>query len=248
MALDMDNLAGLAGEVIGEVADFEDNWGWPGLKVTGRVLRADHPEWKQYTFDVAAQRPEAVRTREAVNQRVFHGLAPKGFRRKAQTEGEAHQRMLRQVAENEKLLTDVMQLRDLKHGIASILCKELRINGESEILRNGITYDLNTVEGREAFLDHALWQFDRDGERVQVAVPVHQQNSTGPLLDDAGEPVRNTLAGWNLGDAIAALLRDSAEETERFVRGRKADALEPSGASSTGLSASGSPSPSNDGG
>lgn len=248
MALDMDNLAGLAGEVIGEVADFEDNWGWPGLKVTGRVLRADHPEWKQYTFDVAAQRPEAVRTREAVNQRVFHSLAPKGFRKQAKTEGEAHQRMLRQVAENEKLLTEVMVVRDQKPGIAALLCKELRINGESEVLRNGVTYDLDTIEGRRAILSHATWESERDGEKVEVAVPVHQQNGAGPLLDDEGEPVRNTLAGWNLGDALARLIRDSAEETERFVKGRKADALEPSSGTSTGPSASGSPSPSGVGG
>lgn len=244
MALNMDNLAGVAGEVIGEVAPFEDDWGWPGIKVTGLVLRADHPKWKEYTFGVAASRPEAVKTREAVNARVFHGLAPKGFRKQAKTEGEAHQRMLRQVAENERLITDVMLVRELKPGLAALLCKELRINGEAQVIRNGVTYDLDTIEGRLAILNHATWESELDGEKVEVALPVHRQNGSGPEVDAAGEPVRNTYAGWNFGDALAARIRDCAEETERFVRCRKADALEPSGAMSAGPSGSGSTFPS----
>lgn len=241
MAFDMDNLAGVAGEVIQEVRDFEDDWGWPGFKVTGRVLRADHPDWKQHVFDVAANRPEAVATREAVNDRVFHNMAPKGFRRGAKTENEAHARMLRKVAENEKLITEVMSVRELKGGIAALLCHDLRINGETTIRRKGREYDLSTVEGRLAVFDHALWEDTRDGEKVEVAVPVFKKHGDGrPQLDAEGEPVRNTLAGWNLGDALAALIRNSAEETEAFVRKRKAAVLEPLGGTATGITGSGS--------
>lgn len=248
MAFDFDNLAGVAGAVIQDVRDFEDNWGWPGVKVTGRVLRADHPDWKQHVFDVSASRPEAQATREAVNDRIFHGIAPKGFRKGAKTENEAHARMLRKVAENERLVTDVTAVRELKGGIAALLCKDLRINGETIIKRNGQEYDISTVEGRIAVFDHRLWEFEREGKPVHIAVPIHRMNGSGPELDSEGEPVRNALAGWNLGDALAALIRDEAELTEKFVLSRKADALEPSGGISNGPSDTGSTSPSDGGG
>lgn len=249
MALNMDNLAGAIGEILGEERHFEDTWGMEGLKVTGTVLRADHPEWQQHLMDLANNRPEAKKTREVVNTRIFSGLAPKGFRRAKQTEAEAHAEMLRKVGEGERLRIAVFTLREQKGGIAAHLCRDLKINGEHEISRGGTTYDLSTVEGRLGILNHEIWEFEQDGGKVEVTVGLFQRGPDGEFVkDEQGEPIRNHEGGWNLGDALASLIVREAEDTAKFVRVRKADALEQSGASSIGPTGSGSPSASNDGG
>jgi len=247
MALNMDNLAGAAGEILGEERAFEDDWGMPGLKITGVVLRADHPDWQQHLMDLASGRPEAKHAREVVNERIYAPLAPKGFRRSKATEGEAHARMLKELTETERLKIAVFALRDQKSGIARLLCRSLRINGEREIQRGGQTFDLGTAEGRERFLNHETWESEEGGEKVEFAVGLYQQKGGGErMLDDQGEPIRNREGGWNFGDGLASLILRQAEETEKFVRTRKADALEPSGASSTSSSGFGSRSTSPD--
>lgn len=249
MSANMDDLGGLIGEVIREVRPFEDSWGIPSLKVTGLVLRADHPTWRQHSLEVQAARPEAVRSREVVNERVFHGIAPKGFRQaKKMSEHEAHARMLGKIAQAEKLQIDIFVLREMKAGIAAILCQDLRINGESTAQRKGVTYDLSTAKGRSAFFNHSIWEFEQDGQKKELAVPMYRKGPDGAIAtDEAGEPIKNDRGGWNLGDAIAQLIMDEAEDLSRFVEQQMAQSSENSGGISTGNTASGSASQSSGG-
>lgn len=245
MAQNMDDLAGLVGEVLCETRAFEDSWQIPGFKVTGVVLRGDHPDWRQHVLDLQAGRPEAQKTRKVVNERIFQSLAPKGFRQsKKLSEAEAHERMLGKVAEAEKLQIDIFALREQKEGIASILCRDLKVNGESIVTRGGVSHDLSTADGRRSFFSHTTWEFNHDGgAKKELAVPVYRKDAADELvLDDTGEPIKNDLGGWNLGDAVAQLVVQEADNLVAFVATRKADALEQSGGTSTGPSASGTPS------
>lgn len=244
----LDDLGGVIGEVIGETRSFEDSWGIPGFRVTGTVLRADAPAWRQYQLEVQAARPEQVRQRELVNERIYNGLQPKGFRAgKKISEHEAHARMLGKIAQSERLLIDVFLLREQKKGLAEILCKSLRVNGDSVVTRGGVTYDLDTPAGRAAIFDHELWEVNQGGEKKELAVPVYRKGPDGQALtDDTGEPIKNDMGGWNLGDAVAQLILQEAEDLPRFVEARKADALEPSGPTSTGRSDTGPENPPHD--
>lgn len=246
MASNLDDLGGVIGEVIHETRPFEDSWNIPGFKVTGVVLRADAPAWRQHVLEVQASRPEQVRAREVVNERVYNGLAPKGFRAgKKLSEHEAHAKMLGKIAQSERLLIDVFLLREQKAGIASILCKELRVNGETVVTRRGVTCDLSTPEGREALFNDGLWEVSQSGEKKELAVPLYRKGTDGQVLtDDLGEPVKNDCGGWNIGDALAQLVLQEAEDLPAYVEARKSDALEPSGATSTGPSGFGFSSPS----
>lgn len=239
MPMNLDNLGGFLGaEVLKETREFEDTWNLPGLKVTGVVLRGDHPEWRQHLMDLQQQRPEQKRTRRLVNERIFSGLAPKGFKQsKKLSEGEAHERMIGKLAEEERLVVDTFSLREQKPGIASILCKRLEVNGETLVKRNGKELDLTTPEGREAFMDHEMW-LTPEGE---LSIPVYQKGPDGePLLDEFQEPIPLDHGGKNLGDAIAALLVEQAEDLAKFVEKRRAEALDLSGAASNGPTESGS--------
>lgn len=249
MAQNMDDLAGLVGEVLCETRPFEDSWQIPGFKITGVVLRGDHPDWRQHVLDLQASRPEAQRTRRVVNERIFQGLAPRGFRQsKKLSEAEAHDRMLGKVAESERLQIDIFSLREQKEGIAAILCRDLKVNGESVVTRGGASHDLSTPPGRLSFFSHALWEIEDDGKK-ELVVPVYRKDAAGALvLDDTGEPIKNDLGGWNLGDAVAQLVVQEADNLVAFVATRKADALERSEDISTGTSASGTRSPSVSGG
>lgn len=250
MALNLDDLAGVVGEAIGEVREFSDPWGMPNLRITGEVLRASHPDWRQWEMDLEAGKPEAVQSRAAVHERLLSPLAPAkaGFRQeKKLSEAEAHRRLVTKVASLENLKIDVVRLRERKEGIASLLLKSLQINGETVVRRGGVEHDLSTPAGRESFLDHRLWQVEKDGQVQDLAVPFYQKKDGQPVLDDDGELVENYLAGWNLGDAVAQLALREAEDLSKFVEVRKADALEPSGSISTGPSGTGWPSPSSDG-
>lgn len=245
MAADLDNLGGVIGEVLGEVRDFTDPWGMPGFKVTGEVLRGDHPDWRQHELDIAASQPEYVQRQELVNERLLNPLAPKGFRQtKKLSETQAHQRLVEKTAKlDTKLKTQVFNLRDRKPGLAAILCKSLQINGETVVTRAGKTHDLSTAAGRESLLDHQTWQFEQEGEIVEATIPVFKLGPDGAKeLDDFGEPVRNECAGWNIGDALAWLIENEADDTEKFVKKRKAALLEPSVGTATGTTASGSQS------
>lgn len=250
MPSNLDDLGGVIGEVIGETRAFEDPWNIPGFRITGTVLRADAPAWRQYALEVQAARPEQVRARELVNERIYHGLAPKGFRAsKKVSEAEAHAQMLGRMAKSERLLIDVFLLREQKKGLAGILCKSLRVNGESVVTRGGVTCDLDTPEGREAFLSHELWEVTQGGEKKELAIPLYRKNADGATaVDEFGEPVKNDCGGWNLGDAVAQLILQEAEDLPKFVEARKADALEQSADIWTGRSDTGPASPPQDAG
>lgn len=243
----LDDLGGIIGEVIGEVRGFADSWDMAGLHITGEVLRADHPTWRQYGLDFEASRPEARQSRELVHERLLNPLAPKGFRQsKKLSEPEAHRRLVGKVAGLERLQIDVFRLREQKPGIAEILCKSLVVNGEPVAKRRG-EHDLTTAAGRASFMDHRLWEVEMDGMQKEICVPFYQTNADGAvILDDDGEPIKNDFGGWNLGDAMAALIVQEAEDLPRFVEARKADALEVSGDRSIGPSESGSASTSID--
>jgi hypothetical protein len=237
MALDLDNLAGHVGEVLREVRPF--TLAIPGIVITGEVLRGDHPDWKQHLLDLQAERPEVKRQRKVVNERVFSGLEPKGFRQKKKpSETQAHQEMLAKLSEEETLQIEVYTIRDQKDGIATILLKKLEVNGETTVRRGGVEHDLSTPAGRLAFMDHETWEFTEGTERKELSIPVYKDGEP----DDFGERERNELGGWNFGDAIAKSVLQEADDLAAFVEKRKADVLDSSGATSTGVFESGSPS------
>lgn len=240
--MNLDNLNGLVGAIILESRSFKDSWGIPGLEISGTVLRGNHPDWQQHLMDLAASKPESVRSREVMNERIFSGLAPKGFRQKKKvSEEEAHARMLNRLAEQEKLQTGVMSLREQKAGIAQILCRGLAVNGEAVVTRDGVSHDLATPEGRLSFLDHRTWEFEEDGQRKEVSIPYYRKQADGSLdLDTFDEPVKQDLGGWNLGDAVAQLLIQEAEDLAAFAEVRKADALGPSSGTAAGSTTTGS--------
>jgi hypothetical protein len=240
--MNLDNLNGLVGEIILESRAFEDSWGIPGLTITGQVLRGNHPEWQQHQMDLAASKPESVRSREIMNARIFSQLAPKGFRQKKKlSEEEAHANMLGKLAEQEKLQTAVNSLREQKAGIASILCLSLAVNGETVVTRGGVSHDLSTPAGRESFLSHKTWEFEQDGVRKEVSIPYYRKTAAGGLeLDSFGEPVPQDMGGWNLGDAVAQLLIQEADDLAAFAEVRKADALGLSNDTGAGSTTTGS--------
>jgi hypothetical protein len=94
---DLDNLGGLVGEVLRDTREFEDPWGW-GIK--GVVLRGDHPQWRTYGLERAADRPDAQKIRLAAAENAFADMRPDGFRHgKKLSKGEAYQRLVNKVAE-----------------------------------------------------------------------------------------------------------------------------------------------------
>lgn len=234
MAFDLDNLRGHVGEVLRETRPFTDPWKIPGITITGEVLRGDHPDWKQHLLDLLAARPEAQRQRRVVNERVFSGLAPKGFRqKKAVSDGEAHQQMLEKLSEEETLQIEIFNLREQKNGIAAILLKKLAVNGETEFVQGGKTYDLTTVEGRAAFMDHETWEFEEGGEKKELSIPVYK---AGAGEDKWGEREKNDLGGWNWGDAVAKMVLNESDDLAAFVEERKAEVLDRSRGTSNGPS------------
>jgi hypothetical protein len=244
----LDQLGGVIGEVLGNIRPFADSWDIPGLQVTGEVLRSSHPNWRQHELDLAAARPEFLKRQELVNEAMLNPIAPPGFREKKKlSPAQAHMRLVEKTAKlNTNLMIDIFNLRERKKGISSILCKSLRVNGDTTVTMGGREHDLTTSAGRESLLDHETWEFEQDGEVVEQTIPVYKLGPDGEkLLDDSGEPVLQDCGGWNLGDAIAWLIEAEADKTELFVRARKADALEVSGAPLTGPSGSGLESPSN---
>lgn len=246
MAMDIDNLGGHVGEVLRETREFEDPWGW-GIK--GEVLRGDHPDWRQYDLELAADKPTAQKIRMATAETVFADLAPQGFRAKKKvSKGEAYDRMLRKVAEREAVTIDIFDLREKKEGIARILLKGLSFQGETVVRRGGVEYDLATPEGRLSFLNHEIWEFEEDGQTKTNAVPVYKRGEDGQIETDSyGEPVENILAGWNIGDAIAQYAVQESKDLAAFVDQRKGVILDRSGDTSSGFTGTGSPSqPQND--
>lgn len=246
MAANLDSLGGLVGEIILESRSFTDSWGIPGLVITGQVLRGNHPDWQQHLMDLAASKPESVRSREIMNARIFSGLAPKGFRQKKKlSEEEAHAKMLGKLAEQEKLQISVFALREQKKGIASILCLKLAVNGETVVERGGVSHDLTTAAGRESFLNHETWEFEDGGQRKEVSIPYYRKGADGELeLDAFDEPVKQDLGGWNLGDAIAQLCVQESDDLAAFAEVRKADALGQSNDTAGGSITTGSDGPS----
>ena len=249
MAIDMDNLGGHLGEVLKERRDFTDPWGLPGFTFTGTVRRGDSIEWRQYEMDLLGNSPDQIKARELLNARIYQGLAPKGFRApKKLSEGEAHQRMLGQMAQEQKLEVDTIALRRKKHGIAFLLCEKLALNGETVVKRAGRDYDLATPAGREAFFDHEIWTSAGPDGPVEMSVPLYKRGADGEvLLDEYDSPIEQEFGGHNFGDALAELVLSEANDVARFSQQRKAESLDVSSAASNGSSATGSPSlPQND--
>ncbi len=239
MAVDLDNLAGHVGEVLRETRRF--TLAIPGITITGEVLRGDHPDWKQHLLDLQAERPEVQRQRRVVNERVFAGLEPKGFRQKKRpSETQAHQDMLAKLSAEESLQIEIYSIRDQKDGIATILLRKLEVNGETTVKRGGVEHDLTTPAGRLAFMDHETWEFMEGTEKKELSIPVYKEDSEP---DGFGERERNELGGWNFGDAIAKSVIQEADDLAAFVENRRAEVLDSSSATSTGSIESGSPSP-----
>jgi hypothetical protein len=232
---DLDNLGGLAGEVLRDTRPVEDPWGF-GIKAV--VLRFDHPDWKKYDLDLAADKPVAEKIRRVTAEAAFSDMAPTGFRKtKKLSRGEAHQKMIRQLSAKDEVTTDIEDLREKKTGIASILCRSL-----SGIRKGGQELDLSTPEARLAIMDHAAYEFTEGGETKYRAIPVYKRGADGETeLDQFEEPVEMRWGGWNTGDAIAAWLLEESKDLALFVETQKAVALEPSGATLTGSTATGSP-------
>jgi hypothetical protein len=226
MAFDLDNLGGLVSEVLRDTRVVEDPWGF-GIKAV--VLRADHPDWKKYELDVAADMPVSERYRRVTAEYLVPDEVA-GFRKKKQlSKGEVRRQMVTKLSEKDEPTTEVEYIRSVKQGLAEILIKSLSIKGETTVRLDERHIDLTSAEGRAEFLDHTLFEFAENGETKTKAIPVYKRKADGELEQDSlGDPVENHLAGWNTGDAIAAMLLDEAREVAAFVEKRKGDALEPS--------------------
>jgi hypothetical protein len=250
MAQDLDNLGGHVGEVLLKERPFTDPWGW---NITGIVRRIDDPDYRQAELELNAAKPDAHKLRLATAENIFSDLRPDGFRQgKKLTKREAYERMVRKAAEPGEVVIDLLDLREKKPLIARLLCRTdrkgaapLMFRGESIVRRNGKEFDLSTPEGRLGLMDHTLWEFQEGDEVKEHTTPLFKRGPDGELeLDDYEEPIEHILGGKNVGDALAYLLLREAKDLASFVDQRGKEVLEPFGATSTGSTATGSPSPS----
>lgn len=235
MAHGMEDLAGLAVEVLRERREFTDPW---GLGIAGVITRGDGLAWQKYLLELAADKPDAKKMRQVTAENLFADVAPDGFRAgKKLSKAEAHRRMVARVAEKGELQLTLEAVREQKPGIAEHLLLSLTYKGETRPVIGGKPYDLSTPAGRAAFMDHQVWCFEDEGEKLEFAVPLH-----APEPDENGDPVENLFGGKNFGDAIAFLARHEADNQAAFVWKRKAKVVESSGGIATGSIATGSQS------
>jgi hypothetical protein len=240
MAFDMDNLGGHVTEVIRDTRTITDPW---GFGISAEVLRYDHPDWKRWELDLAADKPVAEKIRRVTTEAAFSEMAPSGYRKsKKLSRSEAHQKMVRQIAEKDTVTTDIDDLREKKPGIAEILIKSMTVQGETSVICGGVEHDLTTPEGRLSFMLHTSHEFQAGGEKKFRAVPVYKKRPDGEYeLDEFGDPIEARYGGWNTGDAVAALAMEESKDLASFVEKQKVVVLQPSNDTSSGSIGTGSP-------
>lgn len=239
--INLDNLAGFLGQVVGDTRSIKDPWGF-GIEAV--VTHTGNEDWQSFDLDRINNLPVLANQRAATADFTSADLdqGVPGFRAgRKKSQAEKVLRLRKRLSEATPLQTAVETIRSQKPGIVDHLLLELTVRGSSSVTRSGQSFDLTLPAGRLAFLAHSAWKT----EGGQLAVPPFEAGPDGtPLLDGEGQPTPNRFGGENLGDAIAMWLLEEAGQTSEFVQKAKAANQGESGAISTGPIETGSSDPS----
>jgi len=238
--INLDDLSGFLGEVIGDTRTVKDPW---GFGITAVITHTGNEEWAKFDLDRINALPVLENQRQATAEFTSSDLdqGVPGFRAaRKKTQAEKVQKLRRKLAEKTDLQTPVETIRAQKPGIVDHLLVEMTARGSASVSRGGQSFDLTLPAGRLAFLAHTAWKTDGG----QLAIPPFESGPDGkPVLDSEGQPTPNRFGGENMGDAIAMWLLEEAGQTAEFVRKAEAANQGKSEAISNGPIETGSPAP-----